>query len=247
MLGLPPVAEALGTGEPGVSAGGGRTAAERGVLIHELLERLDFRHPTAPTAAVIAASALRAGQTPPTAEEAEELAEVVRRFAATELCARLGRATDARREERFGFIISSGILVTGALDVLAREVGNRALVVDYKSDRLAGADPAAIVEHAYATQRLVYALAALRSGADEVEIAHCFLELPDRPVTATYSRAELLSLERELTGLADGVLRREFAVAEAPYRGLCNGCPAEGGLCSWPLELTRRETPDRLF
>jgi ATP-dependent helicase/nuclease subunit A len=247
VLGLPPVVEGPGAGEPGEGTRGRRTAAERGVLIHELLERLDFRRPAAPTPAVIAASALRAGQIPPTAEEAEELAEVARRFAATELCARLGRATDARREERFGFLLSTGILVTGALDVLAREVGNRALVVDYKSDRLAGADPAAIVEHAYATQRLVYAVAALRSGAHEVEIAHCFVELPDRPVTATYRRAELPSLERELTGLADGVLRREFPVAQAPYRGLCNGCPAEGGLCSWPLELTRRETPDRLF
>jgi ATP-dependent helicase/nuclease subunit A len=247
VLGLPPVAEASGAGEAAESTGGRRTAAERGVLIHELLERLDFRRPAAPTAAVIAASALRAGQPPPTAEEAEELAEVVRRFAATELCARLGRATDARREERFGFLLSSGMLITGALDVLAREVGNRALVVDYKSDRLAGADPAAVVAHAYATQRLVYALAALRSGAHEVEIAHCFLELPSRLVTATFSLAEVPSLERELAGLADGVLRREFPVAEAPYRGLCSGCPAEGGLCSWPQELTRRDTPDRLF
>jgi ATP-dependent helicase/nuclease subunit A len=247
VLGLPTVAEESGAGEPGESTRGGRTAAERGVLIHELLERLDFRRPAAPTAAVIAASALRAGQTPPTPEEAEELTEVVRRFAVTELCVRLGRATDARREERFGFLISSGILVTGALDVLAREVGNRALVVDYKSDRLAGADPAAIVEHAYATQRLVYALAALRSGAYEVEIAHCFLELPDLPVTATFSRADAPALERELNGLADGVLQRDFPVAEAPYRGLCSGCPAESGLCSWAQELTRRDTPDRLF
>jgi ATP-dependent helicase/nuclease subunit A len=247
VLGLPPVAEASGAGESGQSARVPRTAAERGVLIHELLERLDFRRPATPTAAVIAASALRAGQTPPTAEEAEDLAEVVRRFGASELCARLGRATDARREERFGFLISGGFLVTGALDVLAREVGNRALVVDYKSDRLAGVDPAAIVERAYATQRLVYALAVLDSGAQEVEIAHCFLELPDNPVTATFRRADAPALERELSGLADGIQQREFRVAEAPYRGLCSGCPAEGGLCSWPLELTRRETPDRLF
>jgi hypothetical protein len=32
-----------------------------------------------------------------------------------------------------------------------------------------------------------------------------------------------------------------------PHRGLCSGCPAEGGLCSWPLEMTRREALDRLF
>ena len=33
-----------------------------------------------------------------------------------------------------------------------------------------------IVERAYATQRLVYAVAALRAGASRVEVAHCFLE-----------------------------------------------------------------------
>ena len=247
VLGLPPIAAPPGPPEPGRSARAGRSAAERGVLIHALLERLDFRRPAAPSAAAIAACALRVGLAVPSSEETEELAEVVRHFAATELCARLGRATEARREERFGFLLATGILVNGALDVLAREPGNRALVVDYKSDRLAGGDPARVVENAYATQRLVYALAALRSGAQEVEIAHWFLERPDLPVTATFSRADARRLERELTGLADGVRQREFPVADAPYRGLCSGCPAEGDLCSWPLELTRRETPDRLF
>ena len=245
VLGLPPIAAR--TTEPGQAARAGRSAAERGVLIHALLERLDFRRPAAPSGAAIAACALRAGLAAPSSEETEELAEVVRHFAATELCARLGRATEARREERFGFLLASGSLVNGALDVLAREPGHRALVVDYKSDRLAGGDPVRVVETAYATQRLVYALAALRSGAQEVEIVHWFLELPDLPVTATFSRADAPRLERELNGLADGVMQREFPVADAPYRGLCSGCPAEAGLCSWPLELTRRETPDRLF
>ena len=51
----------------------------------------------------------------------------------------------------------------------------------------------------------------------------------------------------ELAHLADGVLQRRFAVADAPWRGLCAGCPAEGGLCSWPLSQTRRDAPDQLF
>ena len=33
----------------------------------------------------------------------------------------------------------------------------------------------------YSTQRLVYALAALRPGAERVEVVHCFLERPDEP------------------------------------------------------------------
>jgi ATP-dependent helicase/nuclease subunit A len=259
VLGLPPVAEPTGAGGPsgfppvaepagaGSPSGLPRGAAERGVLVHELLQRLDFRRPAMPTTAAIGASARRAGQAAPAPEQAEELTGIVRRFAATELCARLGRATEARREERFGFLLASGVMVTGALDVLARELGRRALVVDYKTDRLAGADPASVVDTAYATQRLIYALAVLRLGVRSVEIAHCFLELPDRPVIMSFDRNDAPRLEEQLAGLADRVLHREFSVAEAPHRALCRGCPAEGGLCSWPLELTRRETPAQLF
>ena len=99
----------------------------------------------------------------------------------------------------------------------------------------------------YATQRLVYALAALHAGAEQVEVAYCFLEAPEAPVTAVYLAAERAELQARLEALADGVLERRFGVSEIPHRGLCAGCPAEGGLCSWPLEMTRREAPDRLF
>jgi hypothetical protein len=121
------------------------------------------------------------------------------------------------------------------------------LVVDYKSDRLEGARPADIVNARYTTQRLIYALAVLRSGAAEVEVQHLFLEQPDDPVTATFRQDDAERLDQELAGLAGGVARREFAVTETPMRSVCAGCPAEGGLCSWPLEMTRREAPDRLF
>ncbi|MGI8506401.1 MAG: PD-(D/E)XK nuclease family protein, partial [Solirubrobacteraceae bacterium] len=235
---------------PGLPAAA-RSAADRGVLLHALLERLDFRRPVAPAAPAIVAVAARAGLSPaPGPEEAAALAELVRRFGASELCGRLARAGDARREERFAFGLGD-VLVTGAIDVIARESvpaqPDRTLIVDYKSDRLAGAEPELLVQRAYATQRLVYALAALRAGAERVEIAHCFLERPEAPVIVSFARSEQAELERELDRLAGGVLRREFTVSDAPHRGLCAGCPAEGGLCSWPLESTRRQAADRLF
>jgi ATP-dependent helicase/nuclease subunit A len=139
------------------------------------------------------------------------------------------------------------VLITGALDVIAAEPGNRTLVVDYKTDRLDGSEPAAVVEREYRTQRLIYALAALRDGAGEVEVAHVFLEAPDRPVTAVFGRAEEPELERELRELSAGVRRQDFRVTDVPRREICHGCPAEGGLCSWPLEMTRREALDTLF
>jgi ATP-dependent helicase/nuclease subunit A len=139
------------------------------------------------------------------------------------------------------------VLIVGAMDVFAREPDGRVLVVDYKSDRLDGADPAQRAGAAYGTQRLVYALAALRAGATEVEVAHLFLERPDAPVVAVFAAARRPELEAELAALAGGVLAREFPVTDEPQRSICQGCPAEGGLCSWPLEMTRRDAPDRLF
>ncbi len=242
-------------GSPTDPSRGARSATDRGVLLHALLERLDFRRPTVPSAAAVLAAARVAGLSPPPGPaEADELAALVRGFADSELCARLARATHTRREERFAFPAGPGgahPLVIGAIDVLARESDpahpDRFLVVDYKSDRLGAASPVAIVEAQYATQRLIYGLAALRAGAQVVEIAHCFLERPGEPVIARFGRGETAALAAALRELSAGVWRREFPVAAAPYRGLCAGCPAEGGLCSWPPEITRRESPDRLF
>jgi ATP-dependent exoDNAse (exonuclease V) beta subunit len=219
------------------------SATERGTVVHALLERFDFRRPVVPTSAAIIGAAPR----PPSASELEAITRLFERFAATELCARLGRATWVGREQRFGFLFEDTLIV-GTLDVIAGEPGGRTLVVDYKTDRLERADPTAVVAREYGAQQLIYAVAALRAGAAEVEVAHVFLELPDAPVSATFTREDASGLEQTLAGLTEGLLRRRsFRVAEAPHRELCHGCPAEGGLCSWPLAMTRRASPEQLF
>ncbi|MBV9194909.1 MAG: UvrD-helicase domain-containing protein [Solirubrobacterales bacterium] len=250
VLGLPVAGIRAGTS---AHAGGaeprreGLSAAERGVIVHALLERLDFRRPSAPSAAAIADACAREGRSAPLHQtEAQQLIALVEGFTAGELGRRLARATQVRREQRFRFALAPGVLITGALDVLAREPG-RMLVVDYKTDRLEGGDPAAAGARRYATQRLIYALAVLRSGAEAVEVAHVFLEHPGEPIAETFTAAQMPELEGALSALARGVLERRFAVTDTPHRGVCDGCPAEGGLCSWPLAMTRREAPDRLF
>jgi ATP-dependent helicase/nuclease subunit A len=259
VLRLPPPSESTdpeaGPGAAGAAhRPGGRSAADRGVLAHALLERLHFRRPLAPSTASVAAAAARSGIEPaPGPGESDELIALVRRFAESELCARLGRATNARREQRFSFALAdtpSGArgetIVSGVLDVLAREPGGRALVVDYKTDRLDGADPETAAR-GYEVQRLIYAIAALRSGADQVEIAHCFLEAPEAPVIVSFAADRLGQLDASLRSLAAGVVAGRFEVSPEPRRGLCADCPAEGGLCSWPLSMTRRAAADTLF
>jgi ATP-dependent exoDNAse (exonuclease V) beta subunit len=241
VLGLPEPPDALGPGSAGASRSGALTPAERGSAVHSLLERIDFRRPLRPSADAIAAVAAR----PPTGREATEIAALVERFGSSEICRRLGRATRVRREQPFAFGLTE-TLITGALDVVAAEQLGM-LVVDYKTDRLDGRDPAAVVERQYHAQRLIYALAVLRSGAARVEVAHVFLEAPEHPVTAGYGAGDRDALEPELAQLASGVLEERFVVTETPYREVCQGCPAEGGLCRWPLSMTRRGAPDTLF
>ena len=106
------------------------------------------------------------------------------------------------------------------------------LIVDYKSDRLEGAEPAEIVERDYATQRIVYALAALRDGAPRAEVAYCFLERPGEPVTAAFTAADAPALTERLAGLARGVLEGRYEVTDTPHRDLCADCPGRAALCS---------------
>jgi ATP-dependent exoDNAse (exonuclease V) beta subunit len=216
----------------------GLTALDRGSIVHALLERLDFRRPVIPPDAPALAGV--------SAEETAEITALIEGFFASPVCARLAAGSGVRREERFAFELASA-LVIGVIDVLAWEPGERALVVDYKSDRLEGAEPEALIVGAYETQRLIYALAALRGGAEAVEVAHVFLERPGAPAVASYTRAELPSLEARLSELAAGLLGGSFVPALEPHRELCSGCPAENGLCSWPPAMTRREAVDRLF
>jgi len=96
-------------------------------------------------------------------------------------------------------------------------------------------------------QRLVYALAALRAGAREVEVAFAFLERPEEPVRRTFSSAEEPALAVELARHARAVRAGRFPVSDAPGPELCGGCPGRGTLCSHPLVATeRRATSPRV-
>ena len=64
---------------------------------------------------------------------------------------------------------------------------------------------------------------------------------------ARFSREDIPELEVRLSRLTAAMVNGEFSVSPIPHRALCRGCPAEGGLCSWPLSQTRRGAPDQLF
>jgi RecB family exonuclease len=215
----------------------------RGSLVHLLLERLDFARPALPPAEdVIALGAAHGLELEPA--QVEDIRQQVAAFVASPLCARLAAAGGIRREAAFAFALErggGGPLLTGFVDVLAREPDGTVLVVDYKTDRLdEGEEPQALVERAYATQRMVYALAALDDGAERVEVAYALLERPAEPVSATFTQADAPALAGALLDLAAGALGDRWPVAERPHRELCGECPGRASLCSWPEGMTLR-------
>jgi hypothetical protein len=245
VLGLPeqPVPAELAVEAAGIDA------RLRGTLAHLLLERLDFGpDAAAPTAAEVIALG-HEHDVELDAEAVGDLLALVAAFAQGQLRRRLAAAPWVRREHGFACPLpppagappgTPATLLTGFVDVLAREADGRALVVDYKSDRVGDAPLGELVERSYATQRRIYALAALREGAPAVEVAHLFLERPAEPVIARFDQADVARLEAELREHAAGLLAGEYPVAETPHAGLCAACPGRGGLCSWPTELTDR-------
>ncbi len=213
----------------------------RGSLVHRALETLDFAHPQPPDDAAVAqlATELDAALSP---DEIDDVQRLVAAFAGSPLCGRLAAATRIQREAGFAFALEpdgAGPLVSGFVDVLAALPDGGALVVDYKTDPVSE-DPRELIERHYGTQRLIYALAALRSGAPQVEVAHCLLERPDEPVSVTYTADDAPELVARLARLAQGLLAHEHPVTAHPHRELCGDCPGRTALCSWPESETLR-------
>ncbi len=159
-----------------------------------------------------------------------------------ETFARVRAARDVRSEQSFALELG-GTLLTGVFDVIASE-SDRLLVVDYKSDALRGRTPEAIVAEEYEVQRLIYALAGLRTGAARVEVIHLFLEDVEAPAASVYGAEQLGALEAAVAARTAPVLAGVFTVTDDPHRGVCAGCPAAETLCPVPAALrTRSASP----
>jgi ATP-dependent exoDNAse (exonuclease V) beta subunit len=221
----------------------------RGTIVHALLERVDFARPRVPTDRDVSAAARRLGVAV-TAAQRDELIALLERALASEPAALLARMRAPRREHPFAFALerlthgaSAQLpLLVGFIDLIGERPDGGTLVVDYKSDRLTGEeDLEEIVRRDYAFQRSIYALAAIEAGAQEVEVAHWFLERPAGWVSARFHREQGEQLRERLAAAVLALRKRGFAVSEQPHRELCQACPGRGGLCSWGETHTMRE------
>jgi len=198
-----------------------------GSAVHAELEHVDL---AAPALASGWEERVRAASPRATHEEVERIRSLIEAYCNSELAVRVSALDGVAKEQHFTFE-HDGVLLHGFLDTYHR-AGDRALVVDYKSNLLDGQEPAEIVARSYELQRLVYALACFRAGADEVEVAYLFLERPDEPVTSTFTRAQVAELEAELSAAIARLRAGEFRPTPSEYA--CAGCPALDVVCAGP-------------
>jgi ATP-dependent helicase/nuclease subunit A len=218
----------------GVPGQTGLAATEIGDAVHRLLELVDLAAPAGPDVEQV-----RGWYPAVTEDELERIRAFVDSYCGSELARRVAALPGARPERPFAFE-HDGVLLHGRLDVLHRE-GARALVLDYKTNTLAEGTPEEIVAADYRLQRLVYALACFRAGAEEVEVVYHFLERPDAVVATTFARGELPVLEAELSEAIARIRGGEFR--PSPSEFTCAGCPALDVVCAGPR--LRGEPPRR--
>jgi ATP-dependent exoDNAse (exonuclease V) beta subunit len=215
VAGLLPVERRTRNGHEGLAA------TELGDAVHAALELgLDGRE---------AADAARNRYPGATDGDVERIEELVRAWRECELGGRIA-SLPVRPEHPFAFE-HDGVLLHGRYDVYHRE-GGTALVVDFKTNRLDGARPAEVVETEYRLQQRLYALAALRGGAEQVEVVFVFLERADEPVAATFGAADCEALAAELSAAIAAIREGEFT--PRPGELACADCPALGRVCAGP-------------
>jgi hypothetical protein len=206
-------------------AEGGLLATELGDAVHRLLEQVDLAAPALPDLAQV-----QTWYPAATPDELDRIGALVAAYCDSELAGRIAALPGAAKERPFAFE-HDDVLFHGFLDVLQLADG-RALVLDYKTNLLGELGPAEVVEDEYRVQRLVYALACFRAGADEVEVVYQFLERPDEIVSASFTRADVAALEEELSA---AIARIRSGVFEpSPGEFTCQGCPALDVVCAGP-------------
>jgi ATP-dependent exoDNAse (exonuclease V) beta subunit len=213
----------------------GLAATEIGDAVHRLLEAVPLDSPSAPPRPELD-EAVRTWYSTATPAELDRIAGLVGAYCTSELARRVAELPGVRAERPFAFE-HDGVLLHGRLDVLWRD-GNKALVLDYKSSALDGADPGEVVAAEYRLQRLVYALACLRDGAAEVEVVYQFLERPDDVVATTFAAGDAAALELELSEAIARIRAGDFR--PTPSEFVCADCPALDLVCAGPrLPMSR--------
>jgi ATP-dependent helicase/nuclease subunit A len=181
----------------GEGTSGGEEATTRGRAVHSLLEwsrSNGWREPPADLVGRISASAdVGADSQLP----GEQLLGPLRAWLGSDFFNERVRDERSRAEVPLLVEVADTVL-RGSIDLLVEADGAPPLIVDYKTDRVDGAEVAELARH-YEIQQAIYALAVAEArGAEEVELAYVFLERPEEPVRTRWGPEKIEAGRRML-------------------------------------------------
>jgi hypothetical protein len=163
------------------------------------------------------------------ADGVQRLGEAVARYCGSDVAARVASRPSVRRESPFSMRIGESFLLTGAIDLYARD-GDDALVVDYKSGVTGdGAE----LEERYHLQARCYALAVLRDGCSSATIE--FVRPEVEAADGTMQRTTFTFAAAEASGIEQDLLRRYAEIEASAFEPTashdCLHCDIPAGLC----------------
>ena len=228
--------EGVGAGEraedllDGAEAGGGR---EVGLLVHALLERSVLHGPvptleslraraTELTGGVPAGTSAWPAATPGlgirlSPAQLERALSLTRAFWSSPVAQRGGLEV-ALKEAPFCFL-DQELLISGIMDLVWEEEG-RVFIVDYKTNSLSGRSPGEAAA-SYGLQASLYALAALRAGAREVQMDFIFLERAEESAGLSYGQDDTARLGESLEETLRPLRAGEYPAREGAACARC--------------------------
>jgi len=204
-----------GRGKAGATVKRRSSALERGERIHKLLERADF------TGAPVAEAARLANQLDDVEpDEAAKFEGLLRNVLADPLIERVRSASRVEREYSF-FLDVGGTMVQGVIDLVFEDAQSRGVVVDYKSNDLAGPGRVETLTELYRPQIELYALAAKRAGLVEPNEGTLYFLNRAQSVPLPVDAERLETAERRVS---DGLTSIARSAWDTEPGEKCRGC-----------------------
>lgn len=202
---------------------GGR---EVGLVVHGLLEGLTLDDPRPSLEDLQARANLlaRVAGLPLSQAQLERAVRLTQAFWSSPIAGCHGLGT-AMKEAPF-FYLRGDTLIRGVIDLVWQDAQTW-FIVDYKTNALKGRRPRDVAA-AYELQAALYSLAVLQSDAESVSMDFLFLEMPELPANAKFTRDDVPRLKRLLDQALDTIARGVYPAA----RGEVCACCTHSHLCA---------------
>jgi ATP-dependent exoDNAse (exonuclease V) beta subunit len=192
-------------GDEHAAAEGG---AVRGRAVHSLLEWSQANGWQAPSAALLRRISISEEVGGGSGLTEEAVLTPLQAWLDSDFFAKRVREAKSSRAEVPLLVEVADTVLRGSIDLLVEENGGPPLIVDYKTDKVEGAQIAELAGR-YEIQQAIYALAVAEArGSDEVELAYVFLERPEEPAVALWRADEIAAgrqlLEAEIARVREG-------------------------------------------